>query len=123
MIVADEAFGQAENLMHPYSGHRLNNKLPSELVGCIFVVCTSNLRILLFTIHLDMENMIRVVIACCILHNFVMEWVRMLSDHVPQNAAQDVQLINLEASAAWPTIFHPAPSVFQSKDVGSRATY
>lgn len=103
VVVADEAFGLTESLMCPYSGHELTHKekifnyrlsCVHRMVKCAFRVCTTKWRILLSTIELDVEKAIKVVLACCVLHNFVIERERGSSYPAPQNAAQHVQFMD-----------------------------
>lgn len=79
VMVVDEAFGLAENLMRPYSGYGLRQKQQifnywlsraRHVAECAFSACKAKCRVLLFCMQLDMENAIKVVLACCVLHNF-----------------------------------------------------
>ncbi|XP_077314070.1 uncharacterized protein LOC143934379 isoform X1 [Lithobates pipiens] len=105
VIVADETFGLTENLMCPYSGHELapkertfNYRLSQarQVVDCAFEVCTSKWRILWSEMQLDVENAMKVVRACCVLYNFVLERERRSSYPVPRNTAQDVPVMDLQ---------------------------
>lgn len=79
VMVADEAFGLAENLMRPYSGYSFslqqkiyNYRLShARVVECAFGVCMAKWRVLLSCMQLDVENAIKVVLVCCILQNFL----------------------------------------------------
>lgn len=59
-------------------------------VECAFAVCTTKWRVLLSCMQFDVENAIKVVLACCVLNNF-------LQDNEPSN--QRVQFMDL-----WSTV-------------------
>ncbi|XP_040196708.1 protein ALP1-like [Rana temporaria] len=103
VIVADEAFGLAEHLMRPYSGHELGHKekifnyrlsRARQVAECAFGGCTAKWRVLLSSIQLDVENAIKVVLACCVLHNLLIEKERGSFEPTPPHPAQDVQFMD-----------------------------
>lgn len=68
--------------MHPYDGHGLshmqkiyNYRLSHarRIVECTFGVLSSMWGTLMSAMHLGVENAIKVVLACCVFHNFVIE--------------------------------------------------
>ncbi|KAM5180620.1 uncharacterized protein ACMZJ9_001121 [Mantella aurantiaca] len=80
VFVADEAFGISNNLMRPYSSRSLNPirtnfnfrlSRARRMVECTFGILANKWRVLHTPICLDVENVVEVVKATCILHNFV----------------------------------------------------
>lgn len=66
--------------------HRLS--CGHQVVECAFGVCTAKWRALLSSILSDVENAIQVVLACCILHNFLIGKERVSSEPAPPNPEQ-----------------------------------
>lgn len=103
VIVADEAFELSEHLMRPYSGHELSHKekifnyrlsRARRVVEYAFGGCTAKWRVLLSSIQLDVENAMKVVLACCVLHNLLIEKERGSFEPTPPLPAQDVQFMD-----------------------------
>ncbi|KAM5141062.1 uncharacterized protein ACMZJ9_014833 isoform 2-T2 [Mantella aurantiaca] len=97
VIAADEAFGLMENLMCPYSGPALAHKQKifnyrlsraHRMAECAFNVCTAKWRILLSEIPLGLDA-VKVVLACCALHNFVIDRERVSSYPAPPDSDPD----------------------------------
>lgn len=81
-LVGDEAFGLHENLMRPYSGKQLtipkrvfNYRLcrARRYVECAFGILSNKWRIFHRPLNLSEEFTVKVIKACCVLHNFVRE--------------------------------------------------
>ncbi|XP_056425426.1 uncharacterized protein LOC130367071 [Hyla sarda] len=81
IIVADEAFQMAQNLLKPYSGRRLNPQRrvfnypltrAHRYVECSFGILTNKWRLLTTSIQVKPESVDTVIKACVVLHNFVL---------------------------------------------------
>lgn len=83
VFVADEAFALHRNLMKPYAKkdldeekHVVFNKILSSarsVVENAFGILTARFRVLLSTMYLDPKKASIVTLACCYLHNFLIE--------------------------------------------------
>ncbi|XP_050351879.1 uncharacterized protein LOC126774408 [Nymphalis io] len=80
VLIGDEAFSLSENLLRPYPGKRLTEKMrifnyrltrARRYVECSFGILTNKWRIFHTPMKLSLEFCKDVVKACCILHNFV----------------------------------------------------
>lgn len=79
-IVADEAFGLADNILRPYAranlsyGKRIFNYRQTRarrMVECTFGILANKWRILHRPLDVNIEFCVSIVKACCILHNYV----------------------------------------------------
>ncbi|XP_040193133.1 protein ALP1-like [Rana temporaria] len=125
VMVADEAFGLAENLMRPYSGYGLNRQQKvynyrlsraRRVVECAFGVCTAKWRVLLTSIHLDVENAIKVVLACCVLHNYLRDNDNSNVEPEPSQQSQRVQFMDLRSTARVMSIRNQFAAFFESPE-------
>ncbi|KAM5148053.1 uncharacterized protein ACMZJ9_011702 [Mantella aurantiaca] len=80
VFVADETFGISNNLMRPCSSRSLNPTRTNfnyrlsrarRMVECTFGILANKWRVLHTHICLDVENVVELIKAMCILHNFV----------------------------------------------------
>ncbi|XP_056424381.1 uncharacterized protein LOC130363079 [Hyla sarda] len=80
IIVADEAFQMSKNLLKPYSGRRLNPQRrifnyrltrARRYVECSFGILTNKWRILTTSIQVKPESVDKIIKACVVLHNFL----------------------------------------------------
>lgn len=80
VFVGDEAFAIHSNLLRPYPGRNLTNKLrifnyrlcrARRTVECAFGVLANKWRVLHTSIQVEPEFTDDIIKACCILHNFV----------------------------------------------------
>lgn len=125
VMVADEAFGLAENLMRPYSGTGLSRQQKifnyrlsraRRVVECAFGVCTAKWRVLLTSMQLDVDNAIKVVLACCVLHNFLRDSDRNNVEQEPIRQLQRVQFMDLRSTARVMSIRNQFAEFFESPD-------
>lgn len=125
VMVADEAFGLAENLMRPYSGYGLSHSKKifnyrlsraRRVVECAFGVCSAKFRVLLSCMQLDVDNAITVVLACCVLHNLLRQNDRSTVDPEPRNPSHRVQFMDLRTTARVMTIRDKFADFFVSPD-------
>ena len=83
-IVANEAFPLRIDLMHPYPRHSKNENLPEDkaifnyrlsrarrIVENTFGILAQCWRLLNRPIQLQKQNVVQVIKACCVLHNFL----------------------------------------------------
>lgn len=80
VLVADDAFAMRPNLMKPFAHRDLtlaeqvfNYRLSRarRVIENVFGIMSSRFRVLLHPIHLDPEKTKKVVLACSVLHNFL----------------------------------------------------
>lgn len=117
-MVADEA----ENLMRPYIGYGLSHEQRifnyrlsriRRVVECVFGVLTAKWRVLLSSMQLDVENAIKVVLACCVLHNLRNNDRRNV-ELEPSNPTHRVQFMDLRSTARVMTIRNQFAQYFVS---------
>lgn len=81
LLVADDAFAMRPNVMKPYAQrgltmlHRVFNYRLSRarrVIENVFGIMSARFRVLRKPIHLDAEKTKKVVLACCVLHNYLM---------------------------------------------------
>lgn len=81
VLVADDAFSLGQNLLKPYSQRGLtmvqrvyNYRLSRarRIIENVFGIMTARFRVMSDRIHLDAEKSKKVVLACCVLHNYLM---------------------------------------------------
>ena len=85
-IVADEAFPLRIDLMRPYPRHSKNENLPEykaifnyrlsrarRIVENTFGILAQHWRLLNRCIQLKEQNVVQVIKACCVLHNFLQD--------------------------------------------------
>lgn len=82
VLVADDAFAMKPNLMKPFSGRSLtqiqrifNYRLSRarRIVENVFGIMSARFRVLRKPIHLDAKKTQAVTLACCVLHNMLMD--------------------------------------------------
>lgn len=80
VVLGDEAFALSTHLLRPYTRHGLtarrrifNYRLSRarRMVECAFGICTAKWRVLMTAMHLEVDHAVNVVLACCVLHNFL----------------------------------------------------
>lgn len=80
VFVADEAFAMSENVLRPYARKDLDNKKrifnyrlsrARRFIECAFGILANKWRIFHTAIHLEPDFANLIVLAACILHNFV----------------------------------------------------
>ncbi|XP_040195561.1 protein ALP1-like [Rana temporaria] len=80
VVLGDEAFALSTHLLRPYTRHGLTAKKrifnyclsrAHRMVECAFGICTAKWRVLLTAMHLEVDHAVNVVLACCVLHNFL----------------------------------------------------
>lgn len=81
VLVADDAFAMRPNLLKPYAQHGMsmvqrvfNYRLgrAHRIIENVFGIMSARFRVLRKPIHLDAIKTKRVVLACCVLHNYLM---------------------------------------------------
>ena len=80
VIVADEAFAMSHHVVRPYSRQNLDNKKrvfnyrlsrARRFVECAFGILANKWRVFHTSISLDPDFVKEIVLAACVLHNFV----------------------------------------------------
>lgn len=79
VLVADDAFALRTNVLKPYSQRGLqmvqrvfNYRRARRFIENVFGIMSARFRVLRKPIHLDAEKSKKVVLACCVLHNYLM---------------------------------------------------
>lgn len=81
-FIGDEAFNISNNVLRPYAGHHLNYtkrvfnyrlSRARRYIECAFGILTHKWRIFQRPLNVNINLSIKIVKACCILHNFVRE--------------------------------------------------
>ncbi|XP_040209420.1 protein ALP1-like [Rana temporaria] len=118
VIVADEAFQMAENLLKPYSGRRLNGQRrvfnyrltrARRYVECAFGILTNKWRILTTSIQVKAESVDSVIKACVVLHNFV---IKLEPGSIPTME----EIAEVELSGLEPNPIRSSVSVMQIRE-------
>lgn len=82
VVVADDAFALRTNVMKPFPGRSLNAaqriynyrlSRARRVVENAFGILSARFRVLLNAINLDANKTTRITLACCALHNFLIE--------------------------------------------------
>lgn len=82
LLVADDAFALRENVMKPYPGRALNAtqrifnyrlSRARRVVENAFGILSARFRVLRHPVNIDANKTKRVTLACCALHNFLIE--------------------------------------------------
>lgn len=81
VLVADDAFALRENVLKPYSQRGLNMvqrvfnyrlSRARRIIENVFGIMSARFRVLRKPIQLNAEKTKKVVLACCVLHNYLM---------------------------------------------------
>ena len=93
VAIGDEAFPLKRSLLRPYPGAALNDPEKAiynyrlsrarRIIECAFGILVHRWRVLLTRSHLSPDKAVKVVKACCVLHNY-------LSDHIYGHARNDL---------------------------------
>lgn len=93
VVVADDAFAMRPNVMKPYAQRGLtmvqrvfNYRLSRarRIIENVFGIMSARFRVLRKPIHLDPEKTKKVVLACCVLHNYLITTNR--AKYAPPNS-------------------------------------
>lgn len=109
VLLADDAFAIRPNIMKPYAQRGLtlpqrvfNYRLSRgrRIIENVFGILSARFRVLRKPIHLDAEKTKKIVLACCVLHNFLMTTNRAL--YAPPNSFDHYDNMgNLTSPAEW----------------------
>lgn len=92
VFVGDEAFALREDFLKPFSQKELNKEKrvfnyrlsrARRIIENVFGILVARFRIFHSAIHLKLENIDKVVMACCILHNFLIR--KRQENYAPSN--------------------------------------
>lgn len=105
LFVADDAYPLSEHLLKPYTGDRLDFKCSifnyrlsrsRRIIENVFGIMAMMFRVLLVTINISPERACDVVLAVCVLHNFLIAHKSAAPAYLYQNVDT-----NDEDNGAW----------------------
>lgn len=120
VLVADDAFALRRNLLKPYSQRGLtmvqrvfNFRLSHtrRIIENVFGIMSARFRVLRKPIYVDAEKTKKVVLACCVLHNFLMTVNR--AKYAPNNSFDQYdEGGNLIRPGEWRSEEQPTETMF-----------
>lgn len=126
VIVADDAFALKENIIKPYSARNLSpsqrilNYRVSRARRCIenvFGIMSARFRVLRSPISLDAAKTRKVTLACCVLHNYLMNDAR----YAPAGFADQIAADGSITDGAWRQEI-PDRSMYPLENLANRYT-
>lgn len=97
VFLGDEAYPLKRYLMRPYPSRGLDNtrrvfnyrhSRARRIVECAFGILSSKWSILKNTMNINPENVSKIVLACCVLHNFVRKRDGIMAEDSESNCAE-----------------------------------
>ncbi|GFO27768.1 protein antagonist of like heterochromatin protein 1 [Plakobranchus ocellatus] len=123
VLLGDEAYPLLRNIMRPFSRRGLDNvrriynyrhSRARRAIECAFGVLAEKWSVLKTTLNMLSENAIKMVLACCVLHNFVRKGEGVSLDNIESNEI-DNSWVQMEGDTSA-TIGRPSKQTLDIRD-------